>query len=92
VCKLVAGTRTFGKAVVLPKQTPAELVDIVKKAAIEMTKDPKFLADSEKDSPGATHFTGEGLARAYPAGVQGPPVVIQFIKKVYAEKYGVTFQ
>ncbi|MDI7259743.1 MAG: hypothetical protein QME90_07470, partial [Thermodesulfobacteriota bacterium] len=76
----------------LPKGTPAYLLDICRKAVMEMAKDPKFLAEAERDNPGAPHFTGEELARVYPAGVAGPPEVVQHIKRIYTEKYGVRFE
>lgn len=87
----MVGLRTFGKALLLPKATPADLLEGCRKAGMEMVKDPKFLAEAERDSPGAPHFTGQELARAYPTGVAGPPEVVEHIKRIYAEKYGVRF-
>lgn len=88
---LIIGIRTFGKTVLMPKQTPAELVEVCRKAFIEMVRDPKFLEDAEKESPGAPHLTGEDLARVYPPGVVAPPDVIQFMRKFLTERYDVRF-
>ena len=57
-----------------------------------MLKDPKFLEESERLSPQATHLTGDALVKGYPKGVQGTLEVVNFMRKVLTEKYGVTFQ
>ncbi|MDI7260080.1 MAG: tripartite tricarboxylate transporter substrate-binding protein [Thermodesulfobacteriota bacterium] len=89
--KLVAGTSTYNKTVLLPPNTPKEYINIFRKAAIEMVKDPKFLEESERMNPGSPHIVGEELASGYPKGVSGPPEVIQFMRKVLIQKYGVVF-
>ena len=64
---------------------------IYRKAVTEMLKDPKFLEESERLSPKATHLTGDVLVKGFPKGVQGTPEVVNFMKKVLTEKYGVVF-
>ncbi len=85
------GSRTYGKTLVLPQKTPANIVDIYRQAVAQILKDPKFLEESERLSPQATHLTGDVLVQGYPKGVQGAPEVVTFIRKVFTEKYGVIF-
>ena len=92
VYKLLMGTRTFSQTLLLPPKTPAEMVNICRKAAIDMVKDPKFLDDAEKLAPGGSHLLGEELARIFPAGVSGNPETVKFMKDFFMEKYGVVFE
>ncbi len=89
--KFLLGTRTFSQTILLPPKTPAELVNICRKAAIDMVKDPKFLEDAERLAPGGSHMFGEGLARVFPVGVSGNPETIKYVKGFFMEKYGVVF-
>jgi hypothetical protein len=90
-CALLIGTRTVGKSQVLPPQTPKQYVEIVTKAVVEMIKDPKFLEESERLSPGTPRSAGQNLIEPYRVGVSGRPEVIQYMKKVYTEKYSMRF-
>ncbi len=85
------GSRTVGKCQTLPPQTPKQCVEIVTKAAAEMVKDPKFLEEAEKLSPGATRFVGKDLLSPYRLGVSGRPEVVEYMKKIYIEKYNLRF-
>jgi hypothetical protein len=91
VCRLLVGSRTFGKALLFPKGTPPEILNILRKAAIDMSKDAKFIDEANKLTPGAPHFIGDELIEAYPEGVSAPSEVIQYMKKVYIEKYNIVF-
>jgi tripartite-type tricarboxylate transporter receptor subunit TctC len=90
--KLIVGQTTFGKALLLPPKVPADVVAVWRKAAIDMTKDPKFLKDAAKLIPNAPHMTGRSLAKNYPSGVSGPPDLIRFMRKVLEEKHNVIFE
>ncbi|MDI7258770.1 MAG: tripartite tricarboxylate transporter substrate-binding protein [Thermodesulfobacteriota bacterium] len=87
IYKLVVGSRTYGKCIVLPPKTPPELLDIYREAVAKMVKDPKFLADAEKENPQAPHFFGKALAQVYPKGVSAPADVVEHMKKILWEKY-----
>ena len=87
--KLLVGSRTYGKALLLPKNTPADIVDIFHQAVARMNNDPIFLKESEKLNPGAPHFFGKRLIRNYPAGVSGSEEIVEFMKKILREKYKV---
>lgn len=89
--KLVVGSSTYNKTLLLPPNTPAEYVDIFRKAAAKMVKDPKFLEEAEKINPGSPHIVGGELVSGYAQGVSGPPKVIRFMKKLLTRKYGVVF-
>ncbi|MDI7261038.1 MAG: hypothetical protein QME90_14105 [Thermodesulfobacteriota bacterium] len=88
---IVGGSRTFGRTIVLPPSTPAQIVDLWKKAVAEMVKDPKFLEDKEKESPGIPMLYGPALTKGYRPGVSGSPEVTQLMKRLLSEKYGVVF-
>lgn len=66
-------------------------MDIYRKAVAQMLKNPKFLEESERLSPNAPHLTGDVLVKGHPKGVQGTPEVVNFMRKVLTEKYGVIF-
>jgi tripartite-type tricarboxylate transporter receptor subunit TctC len=89
--KLVVGSSTYNKTLILPPNTPAEYVDIFRTAAAKMVKDPKFLAESQKMNPDSPHIIGKELVKGYPKGVSGEPEVIEFMKKLLSEKYSVVF-
>jgi len=90
--KLIVGTRTYGKAMLLPTETPAEVVAAYDQAVTEMIVDKGFLADAEKMNPGAPHFSGASLKKSYPQSVAAPPELLEFMKKVYREKYNATLE
>ncbi|MDI7258755.1 MAG: hypothetical protein QME90_02415 [Thermodesulfobacteriota bacterium] len=92
VCLLQIGLRTLGKGIVLPPQTPKHCVELLSKAAIEVTKDPKFVNEAEKLGPGVFRLVGEDLVTAFRLGVTARPEVVEYMKKVYLEKYNVLFQ
>ena len=58
---------------------------------MKMTKDKEFLKEASRLLPGAPHFVGKELGKVYPAGVSGPPEVIDFMKKFLTKEYGVVF-
>ncbi|MDI7260739.1 MAG: hypothetical protein QME90_12560 [Thermodesulfobacteriota bacterium] len=87
--KVMVAGRTFGRLLLFPPKTPAEIVNVYRKAAVEMVKDPEFLAESKKIEPGGRHLVGEPLARTYLDGISARPEVVAFIKKVLSEKYNI---
>jgi hypothetical protein len=89
--KVVVGSRTYGKTILFPKETPPKVMGILRKAANDMVKDRKFLAEAERQSPGGPHFFGDSLTRAYGPGTSAPPDVINYMKEVLAKKYNVIF-
>lgn len=92
VCLLQVGLRTVGKGIVMPPQTPKNCVELLSKAAMEVTKDPKFLNEAKKFGAGALRLTGKGLVTAFRLAVTARPEVIEYMKKVYVEKYNVLFR
>ncbi len=80
--KLIASTSTVGRAFMSTPDTPAERVDILRKAFEEMVKDPKFLAEAERRRLGVDPMSGEEL-RAIVADVMNqPPDVVERMKEV----------
>ncbi len=91
VFKLIVGLRTFGQALLLPTKTPAEVVNICRKAVSDMVKNRNFLDDAEILSPDGIHLFGEDLVRIFPAGVSGSPETVKFMKDFLNKKYDVVF-
>jgi hypothetical protein len=90
--KIIAGSRTYGKCILVPKDVPSDMVNTFRASVAKLVKDPKFLKDSERINPGAPHFYGKALTRNYPAGIAAPPDVVEFMKKILSEKYDVKFE
>ncbi len=90
--KLMVAGRTFGKMLLLPPKMPMEIVNIFRKAAIDMVNSSEFHDESEKLEPGARYLVGEKLANSYLAGIAARPEVVEFTKKVQKEKYGVALE
>lgn len=91
ICRLFTANRAFGKFIVLPKGTPAEVVDMLRKAVNEVVKDPAFQKESDLMNPGAPHIIGKPLIQNYKAGVSADPAAVEFMKKFFIEKYHVVF-
>lgn len=89
--KLVVGQATYGKCLLLPPTTPADIIEVWRKAAIDMTKDPKFLKDANMLIPAAAHLTGKKLAKNFPLSVAAPAELVEFMKKLLTKKHGVAF-
>ena len=68
--KLLAGTRTFTQTLLLPRDTPKEVVEILMKAAEDMAKGPKALQETAKIAHGGLYWTVEKLVGIYPSAVQ----------------------
>jgi len=73
-------------------QTPKDLVELLTKAAVDMSKDPKFLSMAEKLNPGAPRLTGENLLVAFRLGVSARPEVVGFMKTVLTKKIWHSFR
>jgi tripartite-type tricarboxylate transporter receptor subunit TctC len=89
--KLGLGSCTFGKSALLPANTPPEIVNIYRDAFAKMVKDREFLKESTRLQGVTPHIVGKELAENYPAGVAGPPEVVQFMRKTLSEKYNIRF-
>ena len=83
--------RSYGKALLFPKGTPRELVDIIQKAAIEMIKDPAFMKDADIVNPGAPRYAGVEAGKVYKMGVQADPIPVNYMKGIWSEKFGLKF-
>lgn len=90
--KLMVAGRTFGKMLLLPPKTPVDIVNVFRKAAVDMVNSSEFRDESEKLEPGARYLVGEKLANSYLAGIAARPEVVEFTKKVQKEKYGVALE
>lgn len=89
--KLITGIRSFSQTTLLPKGTPEDILDILRKAVMELVEDEDFLEAARMSDPNVTYRLGEELVNSYPAGVSAPTDVVQFMREVLAEKYDVVF-
>lgn len=90
-CKFIIGTRTYGKAMLLPPGTPEDIIRMYQEAAKKMIKDPTFLKYAAKLIPGAPHFVGEKFAKVYPKGVKADSKVIDYVQDYLTKKFNVAF-
>lgn len=88
--KLCLGMRFYDSGVLMGPGTPADLVSVMKKAAMAMVRDPKFIEEANRLAAGCSHIVGEAL-RGYAKGVSGSPEVVKYMKDYLSAKYGVVF-
>jgi len=91
VYKMTLSTRTYDSPVLMPPSTPAEYVNILRKAFVDMVKDPEFLKAADKIVPGCTHITGDELVKGFASQVAGDEKTIKYMKDYLTENYGVKF-
>ena len=90
--KSVVAQCTYSRTIEFPPKVPENIMAVLRNAAVQMVKDPKFQSEAELADPGATHFVDEQLTRNFAAAVRASPEMVQFVKKIYAEKYNVLFE
>ncbi|MDI7261034.1 MAG: hypothetical protein QME90_14085, partial [Thermodesulfobacteriota bacterium] len=89
--KTQVATCTYARAIVFPPKVPADIIDVLRKAAIQMVNDANFQSEIEVANPGGTHYVGDALVRNYSAAVGASPDLAQFLKKTLIEKYDMRF-
>ena len=85
--KAIVGPRSFGTCLLAQPDVPADLVAILRQAAIDMVADPKFLDMAERMSPGSIHYVGDGLVNSYVAGIQRDPAILDYVEEYFLEVY-----
>jgi hypothetical protein len=88
--KLCLGMRSYDSGVLMGPGTPADLVSIMKKAAMAMASDPKFMEEANKMAAGCSHIVGDAL-RGYAKGVSGSPEAVKYMKDYLSAKFAVVF-
>ncbi len=70
--------------------TPQRIVDVVRKATVDMVNDPAFRKDAALFNPTARFFVGDELDRLMPLMFATPPEVVQIYIKYLQDHYGAT--
>ena len=81
VLRLMFARQTMGRPFVAPAGVPDERVAVLRKAMLDTTKDPDFLADASKQGLDIDFVSGEEIQEIVEEAYQYPDDVIDIIKK-----------
>lgn len=80
VISLMVKSETIGRPLLAPPGVPAERVAMLRKALMDVVKDPEFLAEAEKSQLEISPVSGEKLQAIVQDIVNAPPDVIEKYK------------
>ena len=90
-CKsILIGGRAFSKYLLYPPKTPEPILAIGRKAIRQMFNDKAFREEADRLSPG-DYFLIEDAPGLWESVVAPPPEVVAYTKKMFTEKWGVTW-
>jgi tripartite-type tricarboxylate transporter receptor subunit TctC len=85
--ELILAAQLWGRPFVMPPEVPEERFQAVRKAFVEMTKDPEFLADAKKAGIDIDLVTGEEIDTLLRRVYATPPDIVEVVRKaVSADK------
>jgi hypothetical protein len=79
---MVGFEQAFGKSYLVPPETPADRVAILRKAFAAVLKDPEFLAEAGKVRIEITAQSGEDVQRVVQNAYASSPAVIDRLRKI----------
>lgn len=79
------------KLVVLPKKTPAEIVEAYREAVRQMTQDPDYLANKDVALGGYDQVTDQAAATLFAVGTTIDPDAKAWVRTLLEEQYNVRF-
>ena len=79
---MVGFEQAFGKSYLVPPETPAERVAILRKAFAAVLKDKEFLAEAEKLRIEITAQPGEEVQRVVESAYASTPAVIERLRRI----------
>ena len=79
---MVGFEQAFGKSYLVPPETPAERVAILRKAFAAVLKDKEFLAEAEKVRIEITAQSGEEVQRVVESAYASTPQVIERLRRI----------
>lgn len=89
---LVATVGTYSKVVLLPPNTPSDVLNAYWGAAANMVKDPEFRKTIDPlVGEKAPWFTGKAADTLFKEKMTMDPKVVAWIKDTFGKKYGVSF-
>ena len=86
IVSLIVATETIGRPLFAPPGTPANRVALLRKALMDVVKDPDFLADAEKAQLEISPLPGEKLQALVENLVATPPDIVEKYKKAVSRK------
>jgi len=85
--ELILSAQLWGRPLLMPPEVPEERFQAVRKAFVEMTKDPEFLADAKKVGIDIDIVTGEEIDSLLRRVYATPPDIVELVRKaVSADK------
>jgi len=85
VAETVLSANDFGRAMIAPPGTRAELVKILRAAYAQALKDPELLAEAKKSNMDIDYTPGEQLQKLAREVMDQRPEVVEKVKKILAE-------
>lgn len=83
---LFFGQTEISRAFAAPPGTPAPIVAALRKAMVEVLKDPALIADAKKTRNDIVPMTGEEVTQAYARFYRTPPALLQRAKELMGRK------
>ena len=83
---MVGFEQAFGKSYLVPPETPAERVAILRQAFAAVLKDKEFLAEAEKVRIEITAQSGEEVQRVVENAYASTPAVIERLRKIVSRR------
>jgi hypothetical protein len=85
--ELILAAQLWGRPFLMPPEVPEERFHAVRKAFVEMTKDPEFLADAKKAGIDIDLVAGEEIDTLLRRVYATPPDIVEVVRKaVSADK------
>ncbi len=75
--ELLYARQSFGRPFAFPPDVPKERIEALRKAMVEVTKDPEFLAEAKRQDADISLVTGEELQALAERLFQTPPEVLK---------------
>lgn len=86
IVSLIVTTETIGRPLLAPPGVPAERVALLRKALMEVVKDPEFIADAEKAKLEISPVSGEKLQALVENLVATPADIVEKYKQAVSRK------
>jgi tripartite-type tricarboxylate transporter receptor subunit TctC len=86
IVSLIVATETIGRPLFAPPGTPADRVALLRKALMDVVKDPEFLADAEKAQLEISPVPGEKLQALVENLVSTPADIVEKYKRAVSRK------
>jgi len=85
VAEAILTANDFGRAMMAPPGTPADLVKILREAYAQALKDPELLAEIKKSNLDIEYTSGQQLQVLAKEVLDQPAEVVEKVKRILAE-------